>query len=149
MYIFLAVSQNLRTPQLSYDESIQFWISKGIGPDEAPLSDAKGLLSVIEINKYKNMEPSGFSILLHFWTYISNHHVWLRLLPFLFLIGCMLSFIYLSYLWLKNLSVAILMGFIPVIDNMLLYLGFDIRGYSMEAFGTIISLIALESLKNK
>jgi hypothetical protein len=60
-----------------------------------------------------------------------------------------LSFIYLSYLWTKDIHVALIMGFIPVLTPVVLSMGFEIRAYSMESLGTVVSMVALEKLKNK
>jgi hypothetical protein len=72
---FAAISKNLFTPYLWLDEAGQFWISKGLNHQSPPLSKENGLNEVIINNKYKNLDPGGFSILLHFWTYVSNHYV--------------------------------------------------------------------------
>ncbi|RDB04345.1 hypothetical protein [Runella aurantiaca] len=143
---FLAISRNLFTPYLSYDEAGQFWIAKGLNHDSEPMSSEKGVLDVIENNKYYNLDPGGFGILLHYWAFISNHHVWLRMLPFFFFIGVVVSFIYLSFLWIKNIKIAILMGFIAILSPKLLYMGFELRAYSMECLGTLMGVIALEKL---
>jgi hypothetical protein len=145
----LAISTNLNTPYLWFDEAGQFFISKGLNHDSNPLEKEKGLAYVVENNAFYNMDPGGFSILLHFWSKISNSHIWLRFLPFLFFIGIVLSFIYLSYLWLKNINIALLMGFIPILIPMILRMAFEVRAYSMEGLGTIISIVALENIKNK
>jgi hypothetical protein len=146
---FLTISKNLFTPYLWFDEAGQFWISKGLNPDSDPWAHVNGLKEVIENNKYYNLDPGGFSIVLHGWTYISNHHVWLRLLPFLFFIGMVLSFIYLSYMWLKDIHVALLIGFIPIFIPSVFSMGFEVRAYSMESLGTVICIVALERLKHK
>lgn len=146
---FLAISKNLNTPYLHFDEAGQFFIAKGLNHDSNPLEKEKGLTYVIENNAFFNLDPGGFSILLHFWSKISNSHIWLRFLPFLFFIGIVLSFIYLSYLWLKNLNIALLMGFIPILIPLVLNMGFEIRAYSMESLGTILGVVALDKLKNK
>lgn len=145
----LIISKNIFTPYLSYDEAGQFFISKGLNHDSIPFEKEKGLTYVVKSNSFYNLDPGGFTILLHFWTKISNSHIWLRLLPFSFFIGIILSFIYLSHLWLKNLNIAILMGFIPILTPVILSMGFEVRAYSMESFGTIISIIVLEKLKNQ
>jgi hypothetical protein len=144
----LAISSNLFTPYLWFDEAGQFFISKGLNHDSNPLGKEYGLLDVVKNNAFYNLDPGGFSILLHFWSKISDSHIWLRFLPFLFFIGIVLSFIYLSYSWLKNINIALLMGFIPILIPMLLNMGFEVRAYSMECFGTIICVIGLEKLKN-
>lgn len=147
--VFFAISQNLRHQYLWFDESVQFWISKGLNPDSEPLSKPGDFLDVIENNKYYNMDPGGFSILLHFWSKISNTIIWLRLLSFLFFTGIVLSIIYLTNLWLKNLSIALLAGFTPILFPMILNMGFEVRAFTMEALGTVLCVISLEHLKKK
>ncbi len=146
---FLVISGNLNIHNLWYDEAGQFFISKGLNHDSDPLETEKDLMFVVENNASYNLDPGGFTILLHFWSKISNSHLWLRILPFLFFIGTVLSFIYISHLWFKNLEIAILMGFIPILYPLALKLGFEVRAFSMESLATIISVIALEKLKWK
>ena len=148
-FVFIAICQNLRFQYLWYDESVQFWISKGLNPDSEPLSNTGGILNVIENNKYYNMDPGGFGILLHFWSSISNHHIWLRILPFLFYIGVVLSFIYLSYKWINNFNIALLIGFVPILYPMILDLAFEVRAYSMETLGAVLCVFASEQLKTR
>lgn len=143
-----AISKNLDTPYLWYDEAGQFFISKGLNHYSNPLEQEKGLDYVVKNNSLYNLDPGGFSILLHFWSKISNSHIWLRALPFLFFIGIVISFIYLSYGWVKNINIALFMGFIPILIPMILNMGFEIRAYSMECLGTIICVIGLEKIKN-
>lgn len=145
----LAFANNINTPHLLFDEAGQFFIAKGLNHDSKPLEIEKGLTYVVENNALYNLDPGGFSILLHFWSKVSNSHIWIRLLPFSFFVGIVLSFIYLSYLWLKNLNIAVLMGFIPFVAPMVLNVGTELRAYSMECLGTILGVVALEKLKNK
>jgi hypothetical protein len=145
----IAISQNLFTPYLWFDEAGQFFMSKGLNHYSDPLSVENGLSQVIENNGLYNLDPGGFSILLHYWAKLSNHHVWLRLLPFLFFLGIAISFIYLSYLWLKNKNIALFMGFIPILIPWVMSMGFEIRAYSMESLGTIICIVGLMKLKEK
>jgi hypothetical protein len=146
---FGAISRYLTSPYIPFDEVGQFWISKGLNHDSAPFAKANGVIDVIENNKYYNLDPGGFGITLHFWTYVSNYHIWVRLLPFLFFTGIVLSFIYLSYIWLKNIHVALLMGFIPILVPLVFDTAFIVRAYSMESMGTLIGIVGLERLKRK
>ena len=145
----IAVSTNINDAYLWFDEAGQFWISKGLNHDSAPLQETKELSVTIENNANYNMDPGGFSILLHFWTGISNSTNWLRLLPFIFFIGTIFSFIYISYLWTKNINIALFLGFLPFLFGNVVAMGFEVRGYSMEYFGVIFAIIAVESLKAK
>ena len=113
-----------------------------------PLQGAQGLYEVIRNNALYNQDPGGFGILLHFWTKLSTYHTWLRILPFLFFIGTIISFIYLSYKWTKDIFIALLMGFIPIFFSSIIYTAFEIRAYSMEYFGAVLGIISLESIKS-
>ncbi|EKD32413.1 MAG: hypothetical protein ACD_77C00103G0024 [uncultured bacterium] len=144
----ISISKNLFVPYLWFDEAGQFFISKGLNHYSNPLSVENGIIQVIENNKLYNLDPGGFGILLHFWSGLSNNHIWLRLLPFIFFIGIVTSFIYLSYKWLKNINVAMFMGFIPILIPWVMSMGFEIRAYSMESLGTIICIIGLIKMKN-
>jgi len=146
---FLVISINILQKNLWFDESVQFWISKGLNPDSNPLSPVGNVIDVIENNKHYNMDPGGFGILLHYWSMLSNNIIWLRLLPFIFFIGIVLSFIYLSYVWMKNLSIALLMGFIPILYPMILNMGFEVRAYSMETLGAVLCVIAIDQLTKR
>jgi hypothetical protein len=145
----LFVSKNLDTAFLWYDEAGQFFIAKGLNHDSDPLAKTQGITEVVYNNSRYNLDPGGFSIILHFWSSISNSHIWLRLLPFLFFIGTIFAYIYLSNKWLKNINMAILMGFIPILIPMVLKMGFEIRAYSMETLGTLLGIIAIEKFKNQ
>ena len=48
-----------------YDESGQFFLAKGLNHDSDPLAQPQGLLSALENNRYYNMDPGGFTILLY------------------------------------------------------------------------------------
>ena len=143
------ISQNLFIPYLWFDEAGQFFISKGLNHYSDPLSNENGLKQVIENNGLYNLDPGGLGILLHYWVKISNHYVWLRLLPFLFFIGITISFIHLSYLWIKNKNIALFMCFIPILIPWVMSMGFEIRAYSMESLGTILCIVGLNKLKDK
>jgi hypothetical protein len=146
---FLFISRNISFPYLWYDEAGQFWISQGLNHDSEPLSAARGLADVIENNKHYNMDPGGFGVLLHFWSSISGSITWLRLLPFIFFLGVVASFVLLSYQWLKNTEIALLMGFIPLFIPVVLNTGFEVRAYSMELLGTMLCVIAAQNLKTR
>jgi hypothetical protein len=136
-------------PYLWFDEAGQFWMSKGLNHYSDPLQPVQGIGAVIENNAYYNMDPGGFSVLLHFWSKISDSYIWLRLLPFLFLILTVAAFIYLFFKWTKNVFIAAMAGFIPLFMILVVNLGLELRAYSMEIAGTVIGLVAIESLMNK
>lgn len=136
-------------PYLWFDEAGQFWISKGLNHYSDPMQPEQGVAAVIENNSYYNMDPGGFSLLLHFWSKVSGGYTWLRWLPFLFFILAILSFITLFYKWTKNPFIAALAGFIPLFIPVAVNLSIELRAYSMEIAGTVIGLIAITSLNRK
>ena len=76
----------LRNPWLWFDESGQFWISKGLNHYSEVYAASGGLSDVIENNRHYNLDPGGFSVLLYFWLLINDSSTFfLRLLPYLFL----------------------------------------------------------------
>lgn len=144
----LYVSQNIKQKSLWYDEAGQFFIAKGLNHDSAPFSKENGLKQVIENNANYNLDPGGFSILLHFWTKVSNSSEWLRLLPYIFFLGFLFCWIYLFYSWFHSINVALLSSFVPLVSrSAYINLGFEIRAYSMECLGTLLCVIALSQLK--
>lgn len=133
-------------PYLWFDEAGQFWIAKGLNHDSDPFSTTRGLLDVIENNSNYNMDPGGFSVILHLWSSVSNNYLWLRTLPSLFFVFTILGWIYLSYRWTKNVKIAILLGFVPVLVPMLFNEAFELRAYSMEVLGCVVGCIVMDSL---
>lgn len=136
-------------PYLWFDEAGQFWIAKGLNHDSAPMSATGSIGDVIVNNQNYNLDPRGFGILLHFWSAIGNGYIWLRMLQLLFFILTIFGFIYLAYNWTKDKYVAALIGFIPIIIPMLYNEAFEIRAYSMEVLGVVVSVIAMDRLQKK
>lgn len=136
-------------PYLWFDEAGQFWISKGLNHDSAPYSSIGNIWDVIKNNQDYNLDPGGFSILLHFWSMISNHFIWLRSLPFLLFVCTIIGWIYLTYQWTNNKNTSLLLGFVPLIIPMIYNEAFEVRAYSMEVLGCILVCIATDKLQKK
>lgn len=134
-------------PYLWFDEAGQFWISKGLNHDSPPCSPNGNLWDVIKNNQDYNLDPGGFSIVLYFWSMISNHFIWLRSLPFLLFILTVIGWIYLIYQWTNNKNISLLLGFIPFIIPMIYNEAFEIRAYSMEVLGCVVGCIAINQLQ--
>jgi len=148
LILLLVIFRNFSFDYLWYDESGQFWIAKGLHHDSPPLSPAGSVSDVIDSNSHHNLDPGGFSILLHWWTHISNAIVWLRMLPFLFLVGIAACTSYLTHWYFKNKLLTFLAIFLPFTYPVLLNMGFEIRAYSMEVFFTILMVVLLERLSH-
>jgi hypothetical protein len=149
LLIMFFISANLRYQYLWYDEAVQFWISKGIQFFQPPLTKPGNIFDVIQNIRHGTMEPGGFSILLHYWTYISNHIIWLRLLPFIFFLGVLLSFYYLVFTKTRNYFLSTFSGLLPTFVSIFLNTAFELRPYSMEMLGAVICVISIEDLKKK
>lgn len=134
---------------LWFDEAGQFWIAKGLNHDSDPMSPVGNVIDVLRNNRDYNLDPGGFGVLLHFWSMVSNGHIWLRTLPFLFFLGVVFSFFLLSYRWTKNKYIAVLMGFVPIIMIMISREMFNIRAYTMEIMGVVVAIIAIDYLQEK
>jgi len=147
--IVLYVSQNLRYQYLWYDEGVQFWVSKGIHPAQPALTYAGNFLDVIKLNKYTTLDPGGFNLLLHFWTFISNHVIWLRLLPFLFYLLFITTIFYLAFTKTKDYLISLIISFLPFYFSVSLNAASEIRPYSMEMAGTVLCLVAVEKIYQK
>ncbi|MCI6324944.1 MAG: hypothetical protein MR787_07780 [Bacteroidales bacterium] len=136
-------------PYLWFDEAGQFWIAKGLNHDSDALSPSGTILDVIENNKHYNLDPGGFGIILHLWSCVSNHYIWLRMLPFIFFGGIVYVFYYLAYHWTHNKNITLLVSLFPLISSVLFPMAFEVRAYSMEALGVTLSVVALTSLRQK
>ena len=145
----IIASNNLFDSFLWYDESGQFWIAKGLNHYSDPYQSPGGLKNVIENNRFYNLDPGGFSVLLHFWSSVSNSYIWLRALPYSFFIGTIIAFIYLTYQWTRKIYIALLVGFLPILSTTIIYYGFELRAFSMEYLGALMGIIALEALGTK
>lgn len=140
--LLFVVFRNFSFDYLWYDESGQFWLAKGLNHDSPPLSPEGSLSDVIHNNGRYNMDPGGFSILLFWWTKISNSIIWMRMLPFFFLVGISSSCAYIIYKFFNNKLLTFLALFLPFVYPVLLNMGFEIRAYSMEVFFTLMAVVA-------
>lgn len=138
--IFAFADENINYPSFWYDESGQFWIAKGLNHFSQTFSESAGINEVLKNNIKFNLDPGGFSVILHFWTMISNNHIFLRLLPFTFFIVAMLILVRLSLEWSPRNPLAYLGGFILLQSMLLSQYAFELRPYSMEMLAVIASL---------
>ena len=136
-------------PYLWFDEAGQFWISKGLNHDSAPLSVFGSLPDVVRNNSGYNLDPGGFSVLLHFWSKVSNGYMWLRLLPFTFFALTVAAFVRLFHQWSGSKRVAALAGLVPFVTPLVYKEAFEIRAYSMEVFGVLVAVMAAQGLRGR
>ena len=139
----------LTYPWLWYDEAGQFWISKGLNHYSEPFSAPSSIRQVIVNNRYYNLDPGGFSILLHYWLLISDNYIFIRTLPFLFFLG----FAFFLYKLVLNIIGSRLYAFICYV--LVFVFGFtasrmiEVRAYSMEMFGIMLVLFLIDKWEKK
>jgi len=149
LLLVYTTGKNITANSLSYDESVQFWISKGISPDAELGTKEGGIKEVIWNNRNYNLDPGGFSVLLHFWLKISNEQIWMRLLPFLFWFGIIWGVYSILFSLSKNLNFSILGAILLMLYPVFVNTGFEIRAFSMAGFGSVMGVKALLSINNK
>ncbi len=142
--IISIISLNIHYPFLWFDEAVQFWISNGIKPDAQAFTKIGSLYDAIYLNKYFNLDPGGFTIIIRYWSKINTNQSFLRLLPFLFYIAAHSLIIYILYLKNKNIFVSTLFSFVIFLFPNLYETAFELRAYSMELLGIVIIILAIE-----
>ena len=138
--VVLFAKHSIGNPNFWFDESGQFWIAKGLNHYSQPFAPEGGLTQVLKNNAKFNLDPGGFSIILHFWTILSTNHNFLRSLPFLFFVIAMIVVFKLSTLWKSQNHLVYFGGFILLSSSLLKQYAFELRPYSMEMLTTIIAL---------
>lgn len=140
----IVVIIHLDNPWLWYDEAGQFWMSKGLNHYSDPFSTSQGVSAVIENNRFYNLDPGGFSVLLHYWLMISDNYIFIRVLPLFFFIG-------LAFFFYKTLLKYNCEKFYAFVCAMLLFLWpitisrmVEIRAYSMSMLGFIWAIYYLK-----
>ena len=147
LILMILIGFSFFSSYFDFDEAGQFWISKGLNHESAPFSETGGLSDVIINNHDYNLDPGGFSILLHFWSMVSDNYIWLRILPYFFFVLT----IYFCYkfvnLKMENkvyvVTFCFLFFFLPHIWGA----GLRLRAYSMEILGIVISLYNLQKME--
>jgi len=140
--------RNLGYRGMWWDEASQFWVSQGVGRYAEPFTPRQGLAEVARRNAWDNLDPGGFSLLLHGWTLVSRGLVWLRLLPFVFFLAGSLALTLLGWRLTRSALFAVAAGAVPSLFPSALYFALEIRAYSMEmagiAIGALLLVVALE-----
>lgn len=134
---------NIRDANFWYDEAGQFWMAKGLSHFSQPNAPEGGLGAVLAENSRHNLDPGGFTLLLHFWAKIGTSPEWLRCLPYSFFV---LGVVSLALIGWKSSHSAIIAGGAALLicfEDQLLHYAFELRAYSMESSGVLIVSLAL------
>lgn len=140
LIIGLFIQDNIDNPNFWFDESGQFWMAKGLNHYSEPNQAESNLKHVLINNSSFNKDPGGFTVLLHFWSMISNQPAFLRFLPLLFFILSMVLISKISVLLYPENNIAYFAGLILLFSGLLKKYAFELRPYSMEVFTTLLAL---------
>ncbi len=132
-----------------YDETGQYFISCGLNHYSPPLSPGHGIMEVINNNRYYNLDPGGFSVILYYWIKIKNAPIFLRLLPLVFYFLALFCAYKLcrkeGFNKINSFMVVVTLSMIPIVYNNATLL----RAYSMEMLGVFGSLWLWSINKNE
>ncbi len=134
---------NLRYPGMWWDESAQFWVSQGLSNYSPPFAAPRGWRDVIRSNRYENLDPGGFSLLLHFWTVAGRGLGWLRAFSLAFYVLGTAALGVLGWRLTRSAVFALAAAAAPSLYPAALYFGFEIRAYGMEMAGVAAGALAL------
>ncbi|HJV66348.1 MAG TPA: hypothetical protein VJ550_11485 [Geomonas sp.] len=131
-------------PNLWFDESGQFWMSKGQIHFAPPLTPDGTLADVLQANRTANSDPGGYTVALHWWLSGGTSPLWLRSFSFIFFVATAFAFAGIAWLWTRNRLLAAAAGVLPACSPLLVTFAFELRAYSMEACGIALSVLLLE-----
>lgn len=134
---------------LWYDESGQFYIAKGLCHYSPPYSEYSGISDVLYYNKNFNMDPGGYSVLLHFWTMVSNNYIWLRLFSAILFASALLFIYRYSYEALSQNKIhALLLVSSFALCTPFTHIIGEVRAYTMEMLGVAVSVYLLNRFRS-
>ena len=134
---------NLGYAGMWWDEAAQFWISQGLSNYSPPFAEAQGVRDVVRMNRLENLDPGGFSVLLHAWTAFGRGLAWLRSLPFAFFVLAVAAVGLLGWRLTRSALFALAAAATPMLYPAVLYFALEIRAYSMEMAGLALGVLAL------
>jgi hypothetical protein len=138
--LYFFIKHNINNPSFWFDESGQFWMAKGLNHYSPKLSQTGNIADVIQNNNLFNLDPGGFSILLHYWTTISNNYLFLRTLPLIFFLISMIIVVKIAKIWKSESRIVLLSGLVLLSSQLLSQYAFELRPYSMEMLTVFICL---------
>jgi len=140
---------NLGYTGMWWDEASQFWNSQGLSNYSPPFAKRSGVIDVLRRNASENLDPGGFSVLLHAWTAFGQRIEWLRFLPLVFLIIAAFGVGLLGWRLTRSALFAFMACAVPLLYPAVLYFGLEIRAYSMEMAGLALGVLALVGLHER
>ena len=134
---------NLGDANFWFDESGQFWMAKGLNHYSEPHAQEGGVDAVLSQNRTFNLDPGGFTVLLHCWVKLGSSPSWLRALPFAFFVLGAISLALTGWRLTQSPILAAGSALLVCFGGQLLYYAFELRAYSMEYSGVLVVSLAL------
>lgn len=129
------------------DEAWQFWTSKGLHHYQLNLIDAVpkdvSLLRMAKDTHYKLLGAPTFTILLYYWSKISNSESWLRIIPCLFGIGVLPIIYHIAIRCGFSKKWALTIVTFSTWNASWLFYSVELRPYSFEIFCSALTLLFL------
>ena len=125
------------------DEAGQFFMSKGLHHHSEKFASVGALKVLFENNSLHNLDPGGFTLILRLWSYISNHFIWLRLLPLIMYIGCLIVTFKLGWRLMDDKFLAVILVSILLLHPAYSINSCELRAYSMEMLGVALTLLII------
>ena len=144
--LLLFAHGNVAYTGLWFDEAVQFWISQGSPPFAPPHPPPGGIVDVVRQNGRHNLDPGGFSLLLHIWMKLGRSPTWLRILPLAFLLAGLGAMARLGWVWRRSPLFSLFSAAVPLAYPLILYHATEVRAYSMEFAGVAIGCLLLQGL---
>jgi hypothetical protein len=142
--IVVFAANNLGYRGLWWDEAAQFWVSQGLSSYSSPFSPPRGVRDVVRMNCLENLDPGGFSALLHLWGAGGRGLEWLRTLPLAAFVVGSLALGVLGWRLTRSALFAAAACAAASLFPAMLYFALEIRAYSMEMAGVAVGALALE-----
>jgi hypothetical protein len=127
-----------------YDEGVQFWMSRGADAYDPPGTPGGGVGEVMRQNARGNLDPGGFTLLLHAWMRGGADPVWLRALPFGLFLGGLVAMARLGWAWRPSAAFALLGAAVPLGFPLIVYQATEVRPYAMEFAGVAVACLLLQ-----
>jgi hypothetical protein len=138
---------NLPYAGLWYDEAMQFWISRGADAFARPYTAGGGVGQVVRENARGNLDPGGFTLLLHAWMWPATDVAWLRALPFGIFLGGLGAMARLAWAWRPSVAFAVLGAAVPLAYPLIVFHATEVRAYTMEFTGVVVGCLLLHRLQ--
>jgi len=142
--VVVMLFRGVANPNLWFDESGQFWMSNGLNHYSAPYSPRGSIADAINANIKFNMDPGGYTVALRYWVLFGTSPAWLRGFSFLFFLLTMLAYAGIAWEWTRSHVITLAAGLVAASSPILLHFAFELRPYSMEACGVVITIFLLE-----